>query len=206
MKTELRHSAGQVRFWSRVPEHSVFFFLIDVFVNMKISRGRKRIRFWHLRLAVDQTWHPYFMEVPHRIHKRPPTVPILSHIKPFYVFPPHFLKIDFSTVIPSMPRSSKFFLPSNLSTKTVWVSLVSHTCHMPLPLSFSSMWSPTQHLVDLGQRTVPIGRDIIAKIDIDISANVTTPCSGAEEGSPPINAMHGDVPTFFLFQNVVTTF
>jgi hypothetical protein len=55
-------------------------------------------------------------------------------------------------------------LPWGLSTKTSCISLVSHTCHMPLPVSFSSSWSPPQHLLDLRQRTVPNGRDITAKI------------------------------------------
>jgi len=57
-------------------------------------------------------------------------------------------------------------LPSGLSTKTVCISLVSHTCHMPLPVSFFSVWSLAQHLVDFGQRTVPNSRDITAKIHI----------------------------------------
>jgi hypothetical protein len=53
-------------------------------------------------------------KVPHRIHKSPSPVPILSRIDPVHAPPPTSTskKINFNIILPPMPGSSKWFLPS----------------------------------------------------------------------------------------------
>ena len=45
--------------------------------------------------------------VPHRTHKRPPPVPILSQIHPVPTIPSHFLKIYFNIILPSTISKNK---------------------------------------------------------------------------------------------------
>jgi len=65
------------------------------------------------------------------IHKRPPPVPILIHIKPVDDSPFRFLKIYFNIILPCLCLKSGLW-PSVLSTKTLYVPLLSSKRpHMP---------------------------------------------------------------------------
>ena len=83
--------------------------------------------------------NPHFMVEPHRIHKRPSLARILSYINPLHVFPPHFLETNFSTVVPSIPRSSKLspYLGS-LHQNFMHLSCFPYVPHAPT-VSFSSI-------------------------------------------------------------------
>ena len=80
-------------------------------------------------------------KVQYRIHSRPPSVPILSQINPVHApSRSHFLKIHFSIILSSMPRSSKWSLllrfPHQNSVYTSSLSLslsLPHTRYMPRP-------------------------------------------------------------------------
>jgi hypothetical protein len=47
-----------------------------------------------------------------RVSKSPPSVPILSQIKPVHTLTSYFLKINFMIILPFTPRPSKCFFPS----------------------------------------------------------------------------------------------
>jgi len=53
---------------------------------------------------------------------------MLSLINPIHASQFHLLKIHFDTILPSMPRSSKWFFPLGLPTKTLFAPSLSPIC------------------------------------------------------------------------------
>ena len=73
-----------------------------------------------------------------RIHKGPPSAPILSQINSVHACPFHCLKIHFNIIPQSTPAFRNGLFPSGPPTKTLYcTSPVSHTCYMPCPVPSS---------------------------------------------------------------------
>jgi hypothetical protein len=74
-------------------------------------------------------WNP---KVPHRTHKCPPPVPILSQLHPVPTIPSNFLKIHLNIILPSKSWSPQW--PPSLRLphqRPVHTSILPHTRHMP---------------------------------------------------------------------------
>jgi hypothetical protein len=88
-------------------------------------------------------WNP---KVPHRTHKCPPSVPILSQLLPVPTTPFNFLKIHLNIILPSMSWSPQWSRSLRLPhQQPVHTSILPHTRHMPCP----SLSSRFYHLLKL---------------------------------------------------------
>ena len=109
------------------------------FSYKSLSPGRRQ----HKNILTPHIlWSP---NVHYRIHKCPPSVPILSQNDQLHTRTSHFLKMHLNIIFPIYAWVSQVF-PSGFPTKTLYTPLLSpHTCYIPRP-SHSSRFDPPHNI------------------------------------------------------------
>ena len=90
-------------------------------------------------------WNP---KAHYSTHKHPPPVPVLGQPNPVHIPTSHLPEIHPSIIHPSTPRSPQWSLSLRFPHQNPILSpLLTHTRHMPKPISFFSILSPAQYWV-----------------------------------------------------------
>ena len=116
---------------------------------MEQSPSREANKFAASKEIPHILWNP---KVHCRIHKCPPTVPILSQPDPVHT---HFLKIHLNIILPSTPGSPQWPLSFRFPHQNpVHASLLPHTRYMPRPSHSSRFYHP--HNIGLGVQIIKL--------------------------------------------------
>ena len=108
--------------WSRV--------LLEMLTSKLCSQSRNS----------PHLWNP---KVPHRTHKCPPPVPILSQLHPVPTTPSNFLKIHLNINLPSTSWSPQWPLSLRLPHQhPLHTSILPHTRYIPCPFYSSRFYHP----------------------------------------------------------------
>jgi hypothetical protein len=120
------------------PEHTYIYTLLTPWSRVFLKKLTSKLcsysrNFPHL-------WNP---KVPHRTHKCPPPVPILSQLPLVPTTPSNLMKIHLNIILPSTYWSPQLPLSLRLPHQhPVHTSILPHTRHMPCPSLSSRFYHP----------------------------------------------------------------
>jgi len=128
--------------------HSIINFDIYIYI---LNYSMEQNHYWKVnQFSASQEiprilWNP---KAHYNIHNFRPPVPILSKIDALLLLTSHLLKIHLNIVLPHTLGPSKCSLSLKFPHQNpIHTSNLPHTCYIPLPISFFSIWSPKQYWV-----------------------------------------------------------